>query len=468
MEITPEIRSSHEAMCPQGMDFLEYMSRNTQWHKPVADLIELPQLVTATPEVLLTWLPLMSTASYQHTHDVLDQLIGLIRSIPRRLFDNDPKKLMQAYPFPTEEAAADVLREPQGATGRMSRSDLVWAPDGWKLLEVNSSALVAGVDLCFVAQKLVGEPILTDFLNQHGLTAQVPNIEDLYFIHMVEETLKFVEGREGGQLNVGVWLDDAPELDPQPEALNPGFGERLGQYKEGHTGHYFMFSTADQLEVRDKDLYFMGHRIHLLIRMPFYNAPKFVVEAFKHRRIQWFGLPMDMLLSDKRNLGLLSANGDNPDLFNAEERSLIERHIPWSRLLVPGPNTWRGEKISSLVDLVIEKREQMMLKPFIGHAGKDVYAGAATEPDTWKQMVEEAAEKGGVLAQEMIESRPFLWHYRDQGMTECRAVWGVFRFGEQDGGTIMRNVPMANPPGVINSLRGASTGEALVVEKLSG
>ena len=464
MEMTPEIRASHQAMSGLGLEFLQHMADSPQWHKPLAELIELPPgRARENADTLMTWPPLFSPEAYRHMDEVLASLQRLNQSLPYRLFEADPKKLLAAYPFPDEAAAAALVTEPDGSAGRISRSDLVWTAEGWKLLEINSSPLVAGFDLAQVSQALLAHPMITSFLEPRGLKARTPATDQLYFSHMVEETLKFTAGMDD-VLNLGIWWQDVPQPGPVADEINQQFSQQLGQVRPGLSGKQLMFSDPDQLEQRGEDLYLAGHRLHVLFRLPYFEADQRVVRAFKQRRLQWFGHPMDMFLSDKRNLALLSAHADDPGLFTAEERELIHRHVPWSRRLVPGPSTRQGETIPSLVDYVLARREQMLIKPFIGHAGRDVHAGVSTEPEEWRRMVEEAAARGDVLVQELVESRPFLWHYRDQGIVECRAVWGVFRFGDRDGGAIMRILPMERPPGVLNAFHGAVAAAALVLE----
>ncbi len=461
MNITPEIRASHEALSPHGLAYLEYMEAHPEWHKPVDELIGTPAGQAGQRSLhLMSWPPVMSQASYDDSQRILADILRLNQSIPERLFDSDPHKLMQVYPM-DEEAARGIVRKPYGLTGAITRSDLVWAPDDWKLVEVNSSPMVAGVDMCYVVMGLLGHPMMTTFLEQQGLQGMTPNTEALYFEHMIRETLRFTEDIED-ECNIGIWFEGVPEEpDPQPEAVNEDFRKRIGTIREGLTGNYFVFRDLEKVEQRGDDLYFMGHRLHLIFRLPVYDSPAHVLEAFKKRRFRWFGCPMDMLQSDKRNLALLSENGDNPDLFDAAERETIRRHIPWSRRLQAGPSTYRGQKVESLLDLVIERKDEFLIKPCIGHAGRDVFAGAALEADEWRKMIEEGAE-GDLLVQEMVESRPYLWQYKDEGIIECRAVWGIFRFGDTAGGSVMRIKPMSLPPGVINSLHGGMASAAAI------
>jgi hypothetical protein len=84
--------------------------------------------------------------------------------------------------------------------------------------------------------------------------------------------------------------------------------------------------------------------------------------------------------------------------------------------------------------------------------------GHQTAPGAWARLVEEAVAKGGWLAQERADSRPYIYQVGEQGYGVHNLVWGTFCFGEIFGGGFLRMIPQGIGDGVINSARGATEG----------
>src|SRR5262249_38231227 len=97
-----------------------------------------------------------------------------------------------------------------------------------------------------------------------------------------------------------------------------------------------------------------------------------------------------LILSDKRNLALLSEQAaDDGGLYDAEERALIARFIPWTRLLVDGFTERAGERVY-LPDLARAERPRLVIKPGTGYGGKDVILGNAVEQAAWERALDTA------------------------------------------------------------------------------
>ncbi len=73
--------------------------------------------------------------------------------------------------------------------------------------------------------------------------------------------------------------------------------------------------------------------------------------------------------------------------FGMEERALIDAHIPWTRLMRPGPALYH-DRSHDLAQLAVAERERFVLKPTEGYEGRDVLLGIETPPDRWAGEVE--------------------------------------------------------------------------------
>ncbi|CAM5306356.1 hypothetical protein STANM309S_04472 [Streptomyces tanashiensis] len=104
------------------------------------------------------------------------------------------------------------------------------------------------------------------------------------------------------------------------------------------------------------------------------------------------------LYSHKSALALLS-DPRGRDAFDAEERALVERVLPWSRAL-------RASGPSELIDLCRERRERLILKPGAGYGGLDTFVGWESTDADWHKALDLAVERGGYVAQERVVPHP--------------------------------------------------------------
>jgi hypothetical protein len=70
------------------------------------------------------------------------------------------------------------------------------------------------------------------------------------------------------------------------------------------------------------------------------------------------------LAGSKGALALLS-DPVNARSFTGQERALVDRYVPWTRVLRPGSTIWRGREMD-LPDLAIRARSDLVLKPTLG------------------------------------------------------------------------------------------------------
>ena len=87
--------------------------------------------------------------------------------------------------------------------------------------------------------------------------------------------------------------------------------------------------------------------------------------------------------------------------FSMEERALIDAHVPWTRILRPSRTIYRGQA-GELLQLALEQRERLVLKPTEGFEGRGVLLGVETAPDVWAAEVQRRFG-GPHLVQEYVE-----------------------------------------------------------------
>jgi hypothetical protein len=80
------------------------------------------------------------------------------------------------------------------------------------------------------------------------------------------------------------------------------------------------------------------------------------------------------------------------------QRALIDAHVPWTRMFVPGKTQFEGRRID-LKHLALAERERFVLKPAEGYEGRGVLLGADTSPAQWEAEVERRLGGDHVLQQ---------------------------------------------------------------------
>jgi hypothetical protein len=135
-------------------------------------------------------------------------------------------------------------------------------------------------------------------------------------------------------------------------------------------------------------------------------------------------------LDDDAQLRALGLDGD--------ERDVVERVVPWTRLLLPGPVTLAdGTQVADLPTYVSDHPDDLVLKRSWDYGGKSVVLGPeadaegtrtrmreATGTDTWAGFVAAAARQDDVwVVQEFVPPAPqrhLLIERRDDGGIEAR------------------------------------------------
>jgi uncharacterized circularly permuted ATP-grasp superfamily protein len=93
--------------------------------------------------------------------------------------------------------------------------------------------------------------------------------------------------------------------------------------------------------------------------------------------------------------------------FSAEEREAVERHIPWTRVLRPGPSSYQGDTVD-LLDFTRANRDRLLLKPNDEYGGKGITIGWESSADEWDAAIKAGLESPSVVQEKvMIAYEPY-------------------------------------------------------------
>ena len=147
------------------------------------------------------------------------------------------------------------------------------------------------------------------------------------------------------------------------------------------------------------------------------------------------------LLGNKKLLGLAS---EGQPCMTEEDRMLIDRYVPWTRVVGDRNVTYRRRRYS-LADLIIDRQERFLLKGATGMKGEEVLMGRDTDQRAWHDAVREAVRDGNTIVQERADSLryPMTSLYPD-GTTRTEMVapvLGANVIGGRPAGCLARYFP---------------------------
>ena len=396
---------------------------------------------------VLTRPGLLERAQVQRLGADLETLYQCVTSLPARLFGGDLGAFALATGVPKQQVGA-VVRGRGSTPSRLSRADLYLDDTGFRLMEFNMSAALGGIDTVGLMRTMLSHPFMATFAAEHNLGYVDTMIE-------VAETLRAECGFPAGTKPFVAFCDwPASFAQIEPELhKNAASLTRLGMESIAcHLG---------QLRVDDNfDVWLGEHHVDVIYRVflmedlldpsgPALIEP--VLSAAERGKVRIFS-PMDAeLYGSKGALALLSDEA-NRGLFSPAELDTLDRLLPWTRMVRPGPVTVDGRSVP-LEQYAIEAREELILKPVMLHGGAGVIPGWQTEPPEWASLVNEA------MGQESVLQRRIYPHTElfpsDDGPVEHLLVWGAFLGTRGYAGMYLRGRPAEGGAAVLNVATGA-------------
>ncbi|HEX2092412.1 MAG TPA: hypothetical protein VHG28_08420 [Longimicrobiaceae bacterium] len=476
-----EAKPVHARWSEANRDFLEFVERNPAY-------LSRDSFASLRAERSLRKLPLQSWplfAGAPQRAEVEGVALGidrLMKSIYERFLHNDPARLMEFYrsnlPLPedteednfialnlNQEFAELLLQEPTGIQGALSRADYIETRDGLQCIEYNAGGFIGGLQTGIIGDLYLETPAVAHFLRERNLRARSPDTLGALFRHLVEDTARIGAWR-GGEFNVAVV---AHPHEPDQVALHSAevytreLRRTLAATGTAPGGRVFVCGAEDLVGEADS-LTLEGHPVHVVIEQHDGSADlRQVFWHFKQGQVNFFSGPVSVILCDKRNLALVSEHAGS-DEFTAQERGLIERHVPWTRRVLPARTTFRGRALR-LPDDLPEHREELVLKKATSFGGCEVHIGRFRTDEQWKRSIGRALREEDWIVQEYLETVPYCFQSGEVGVARHDLVWGLFAFGNHFGGAFLRLQPTAGSAGVVNTRQGAEVSVLLELEE---
>jgi len=386
--------------------------------------------------------------SYQQIEQLgtdIDRLHAALTGLPRRIFGGSLTAYARAVGVHERQIEA-VVRGSAGTPSRMGRVDMYLDEQGFQVLEVNYGGGLGGLGGAVINKAMAAQPFIGDFLAEHGLGYIDP-------LDGLAETFFAECGLPPGSRPV-VALTDWPESFKTLEQSLYWSARVLAPYGlECYPCHVGQLRYADgRVWLGDRAIDVV-YRLFMMEDLLDPDGPGLiepVLRAAERGEVALF-TPMDSdLYGSKGALALLS-DEQYRHCYSAEELASLDRILPWTRMVRPGPVTVAGRQVD-LLDYALAEQRELIIKPVLMHGGIGVVSGWLVTADEWRQQLEAAMDQPYVLQRRVYPNVE--WIPADDGPQQWWILWGAFLGSRGYGGMHVRAT--RQPDQTINISNGAT------------
>lgn len=394
---------------------------------------------------------------YEETQQLQTDLRNLhsaLVSLPDRRFGGDLAAFARALGMAEVQVSA-IMRSRGKTVTQQFRADLYPAATGFKLLELNMGSAIGGVDNSDLCRMYLRHPLLRQFADKHRLG----------FVDTMQEQVNNMFAETGFAPGSRPFMatTDWPSSFETLEPFMRHFDSRLQEMgMDAHPCH------IGQLEIRDGGVWLGEKRVDIIQRLfmledllEYPDAAKLmdpILAAAARGDVKIF-TPMDAeLFASKAALAMLSDEQTRP-LLAPHELASIDRILPWTRMVRPGPVTLEDGREVELLEYAKTHRHELALKPTMQHGGKGVLLGWLPDTDqaTWEEQLQAALDEPYVV-QRRIRPVPELFPSDDGDPVPWIVSWGVFSVINGYGGVYARASRVDSGNEVIGFYKGAFSG----------
>jgi hypothetical protein len=375
-------------------------------------------------------------------------LHAALASLPVRLFGGDVAAFARAVGMTGAQVTA-ILRTGGQPPTRLGRADLFRDETAFRVLELNLGSALGGLDNALLNRAFLTDPAVADFVASHGLS-YVDTMDVLV------DTLRSECALSDGTrplIAVADWPGSFAVLERQLRYSAAQLARYGLEAVPCHLGQLRAAGRRVWLDGRPVDVIYRVFLIKDLLRPEAGELADPVLQAAERGEVRLFA-PMDAeLYGSKGALALLSDEA-NRHLFSDAELASVDRILPWTRMVRPGPVTVGGSGQADMAEYAIAEREHLVLKPTALHSGAGVVQGWLASPDEWRHQLS-AAMDGPFVLQRRIRplAEPFP---AEPGPRPWVLWWGAFLGTPGYGGAIVRG--STDPDAGIKSMPHGATG----------
>ena len=209
-------------------------------------------------------------------------------------------------------------------------------------------------------------------------------------------------------------------------------------------GYPALIADPHDLEYNGDYLSVEGHRIDIVYKRVIiheflneFDLDHPLVQAYRQRRVCMANSFRTKLAHKKSTFAILS-DPAYQYLFDAGELELIQKHIPWTRYVRPSRAVFHGSEFD-LETLIMNQREQFVLKPNDDYGGHGVFLGWETDRQEWQEALKAALQKPYVVQERVVSKKITIPAYSDRVYLDKLFVdFNPFLFQNEVEGALIR------------------------------
>jgi hypothetical protein len=160
--------------------------------------------------------------------------------------------------------------------------------------------------------------------------------------------------------------------------------------------------TKGRLRAGDFEIDIVYKRLLVNEYLPIMAAQPALLEAYRARAVCMVNSFRSKMIHKKALFAVLT-DERHARLFDADEREVIGRHVPWTRKVRAERTERHGEQID-LLEYARGARSQLVLKPNDDYGGHGIYIGWNTDEPAWEEALRHALADGDYLVQERVKT----------------------------------------------------------------
>jgi hypothetical protein len=363
----------------------------------------------------------------------LQHLRTALVSLPARMYGGDLAAFGRAMGL-TDDQVTTVRRGQSGSTTQLARADMYPTAAGLRLMEFNMGSGVSGAENSEFCRAMLHHPVLREFARQHRLHYVDTTVEEIGLIF--DET----GFKRGSYPMVAVvdWPGHYVKVDTFLHRITRRWRSLGLDAHACHLGQLKVSNGRVRLRGRPVDIIFRIFLVEHLLEPDGHALIDPVIDAAASGQVAMF-TPLDgQLFASKTALAMLSDHASR-HLFSPAELASIDRVLPWTRMVRPGPVTLEDGSVVDLLDYAASHAGDLLLKPAMMHGGLGIVAG-------WQPGLSEQAWRDGLInamggpyvIQRRIRPAAELCPGEDGGLVPWVVTWGVFTFPSGYGGVFAR------------------------------
>lgn len=371
--------------------------------------------------------PVISKAEEQLMSAACRDVLKIILTLHERIFDGDLRRLGRWCGY--SEEMLDCLLVDAGSIGIevLARGDMYETSSGWKLLEMNVGSNVGGMSFSTLTRLMERQGFFAGALARRAV---VP-VDSL---RLWADFVRRLVSKDGKRGVVRVALVESGEA-LRDMAHTLGIMARELSSADGIEA---FVCSPEEFSLDDERLTHDGRQVDVVYRL--FDLADILAGGAVYEKIfralsgGKVEMPMGLhykIFGNKCTLALLSDPAFSHH-YSPEERDIIARHVPWTRV-------FDGD----MLDAAVEGRDGLVVKPAEGYGGVDVVCGCDTTDDEWRTLLSSlpAANEKHILQERLVPTTGELCLVAGNESAHfqtCQFLWGAYVFGGEFAGAILR------------------------------